>query len=184
MKQKQIRKFGNILVALAVVLIFYIYSPIAAVYLFPPKIDINITKKGYFIQIPKIHAQAPIILNVDPWNETEYHQKLMQGVAQAKGTATPGDKGTSFIFAHSSGPPWDIAKYNTIFLRLGELQVGDEILIFKDGHKLIYKVSGKKEVWPNDVSFLKNLSKTQLIIQTCTPIGTDFKRLIVFALPK
>lgn len=164
--------------------LLFIYYPLIFVYVFPPKISANIVKPGYFIQIPKINAEAPIIIGVDPFNQAEYRAKLKEGVAQAKGTSVPGSKGTSFLFAHSSGPPWEMARYNTVFFRLGELKIGDEIFIFKDGKKLKYKVSGKKEVWPNDVSVFKDLTKTQLIIQTCTPIGTDFKRLLIFAAPK
>ena len=167
----------------AVLVLLYIYYPLIQIFIFPPKISANITKPGFFIQIPKINAEAPIIINVDAFNETEYRAKLKEGVAQAKGTALPGDKGTSFLFAHSSGPPWEIARYNTVFLRLGELQKGDKIYIFKNGKKLVFMVREKKEVWPNDVSVFKDLSRTQLIVQTCTPIGTDFKRLLIYADP-
>lgn len=184
MKQNHIlRNLGNALVALALAALLFIYYPLFFIYVFPPKISANITYKGYFIQIPKINAQAPIITEVDPFNEASYREKLKEGVAQAKGTAIPGEKGTSFLFAHSSGPPWEIARYNTVFFRLGELNKGDVVLIFKNGKRLQYKVTGKKEVWPQDVSVFKNLSKTQLIIQTCTPIGTDFKRLLIYASP-
>ena len=34
-----------------------------------------------------------------------------------------------------------------------------------------------------DVSYLIETKKTQLILQTCTPIGTSLKRLLVFADP-
>ena len=184
MKQNNIfRNLGNFLIIGALALLLFIYYPLILVFVFPPKISANITEKGYFIQIPKIHAQAPIITNVNAFNEAEYRAKLKEGVAQAKGTALPGEKGTSFIFAHSSGPPWEIARYNTVFFRLGELQKNDEIFIFKNGVKLRYKVREKKEVWPNDVSLFKNLIRTQVVIQTCTPIGTDFKRLLIYADP-
>jgi LPXTG-site transpeptidase (sortase) family protein len=174
---------GNILIISSIAIITYIYFPFVNLYLNPPKIDPNLRAKGYYIQIPKIGAQAPIILNVNPWNPNDYLGKLEEGVAQGKGTAIPGDKGTSFLFAHSSDAPWRIARYNIVFFRLGELNKGDLIFILRNGKKLTYVVRSKKEVWPNDVSFLKNLQKTQLILQTCTPIGTDFKRLLVFADP-
>ena len=185
MKQKLIiRNLGNVLILIAVATLLFIYYPLISVYIKPAKISSTINKPGYFIQIPKINAEAPIVTNVDAFNETEYRAKLKLGVAQAKGTSLPGEKGTSFLFAHSSGPPWEIARYNTVFFRLGELKTGDEIFIFKNGKKLKYKVSKKKEVWPNDVSLFKNLSKSELIIQTCTPLGTDFRRLLIFAVPK
>lgn len=179
----KLKNIGNVLIIVSILLVVSIYYPIALVYLFPPKIDSVINAKGYFIQIPKIHAQAPIVLNVNPWKQEEYDKSLKQGVALAKDTSLPGNKGTSYLFAHSSGPPWDLARFNTVFLRLGELKAGDTIIVFHNGNKLLYKVVSKKEIWPTDISFLKDLSKTQLVIQTCTPIGTDFKRLLVFATP-
>lgn len=174
---------GNGLVILALSTLFLVYYPFIRLYIDPPKISDNLPSKGYFIQIPKIGAQAPIILNVDPWNSKEYLQKLQKGVALAKDSAIPGESGTSYIFAHSSDVPWRISRYNTVFFKLGELKNGDEIIIVKNGEKLKYKVVDKKEVWPNQVQFLKDFTNDQLILQTCTPIGTDFKRLLIFAKP-
>lgn len=173
---------GNFLITLSLLGFAYILYPIARIYLFPPTIQPIQAQKGIFLTIPKIHAQAPIIENVNPWNETEYSQALKKGIAHAKGTALPGKKGAIFLFAHSSGAPWDIAWYNTIFLRLGQLQKGDSIEINKNGKKYLFKVREKKEVWPNEISYLET-KKDQLILQTCTPIGTSLKRLLIFADP-
>ncbi len=181
---------GNLLIILSLLGFSYILYPIARIYLFPPAIQPIPTQKGTFLTIPKIHAQAPIIENVNPWNESQYQKALKKGIAHAKGTALPGEKGlpagqagTIFLFAHSSGAPWDIAWYNTIFLRLGELQKGDSMEINKDGKKYLFEVREKKEVWPSEVNYLSGTKKDQLILQTCTPIGTSLKRLLIFADP-
>ncbi len=142
-------------------------------YFFPPRVESSLPASGSFITIPKIHAQAPVIENVDPWNEASYKEVLKKGVAQAKGT--------NFLFAHSSGNPWEVTRFNTIFFRIGELEKGDPIIMEKNGVKHQYIVKEKKEVWPTDVSYLKNPPKNELILQTCTPIGTSLKRLLVFA---
>jgi len=172
---------GNILMFSALAILFFVYYPFIRLYLDPPKISENLPKVGYFVQIPKIGAQAPIILNVDPWSKKEYLQKLTQGVAHAENTALPWENGTSFLFAHSSDVPWRISRYNTVFFRLGELNKGDDIYVIKNGEKLVFKVIDKKEVWPSEVEYLQETSKDQLILQTCTPIGTDLKRLLIFA---
>lgn len=174
---------GNLLIILSLLGFSYILYPIARIYFFPPTLKPIQIQKGTFLTIPKIHAQAPIIENVNPLDEKEYLQTLKKGIAHAKGTALPGKKGTIFLFAHSSGAPWDIAWYNTIFLRLNELQIGDDIEIIKNGKKYLYKVDGKKEVWPNEVNYLSSTKRDQLILQTCTPIGTSLKRLLIFANP-
>ncbi len=174
---------GNLLIILSLLGFSFVFYPIARIYFFPPTIQPIPTQKGIFLTIPKIHAQAPIIENVNPWNESQYQQALKKGIAHAKGTALPDEKGTIFLFAHSSGAPWEIAWYNTIFLRLGELQKGDNIEITKNGKKYLFKVREKKEVWPNEVSYLLQTKKDGLILQTCTPIGTSLKRLLIFADP-
>ncbi len=186
-KQKSlsaIQLSGNLLMLIAVVSLLYIYYPLIYIFLDPPPLK-KIPQNGEFIQIQKIHAQAPIVENVNPWNETEYREKLFKGVAQAKGTSHVGEKGTIFLFSHSSDLPWNITQYNVAFYKLGELKKGDLIELYKNGKKYIYKVREKRVVWPNEVRYLKeNLDKNQLILQTCTPIGTDLQRLLVFADPE
>ncbi len=172
---------GNFLIVGAILLLGFIYYPLISAYLNPPKLQALEQKEGFFITIPKISAQAPVIENVDPWNQDAYQKALENGVAHAKGTKLPGENGTMFIFAHSSGSPWRLTRYNTVFLRLGELNSGDEILINKDKKIYKYIVKNKKVVSPNQVEYLKNTQEDQLILQTCTPIGTAFQRLLIFA---
>lgn len=169
---------------IALLSLLYVYYPLLFVFLDPPPLK-PIPQKGEFIEIAKIRAQAPIVENVSPWNEKEYRAKLFKGVAQAKGTSHVGEKGTIYLFSHSSDMPWNITQYNVAFYKLGELKKNDEIVLVKDGKRYTYKVREKRVVWPNEVRYLKeNLDKNQLILQTCTPIGTDLQRLLVFADPK
>ncbi len=143
------------------------------------------SRSSFFISIPKINVISTILPNIDASNEKEYREVLKKGIAHAKGTALPGEKGIVYLFAHSSGPPWELTRYNTIFFRLGELSTNDEIVIEKDGKKYLYKVTDKKVVWPQDTTYLLQKSdKDQLVLQTCYPIGTDLQRLLVIAIPK
>lgn len=173
---------GNLFIAISALLFFIVFYPVIGAYLIPPTIKPESNLKGNYITVPKIHAQAPLYFNVDPYNETLYKKVLKKGVAQAKGTALPGEKGSMFVFAHSSGNPFETTRYNTIFFKLGDLRKGDEVLIKSNGKVYKYKVFDKKIVSPNSVEYLKQ-TKNQLIIQTCWPIGTSLKRLLVFATP-
>ncbi len=170
--------------AFSLFLIIFIYYPIIVFYLFPNQQNINPSNTAFYIEIPKINIKTPIIPGVDPFNEKKYRQALEKGVAQAKGTALPGEKGTIFLFAHSSDLPWRITRYNIAFVRLPELKKGDLIIIVRNGKKYKYKVNDEKTVWPDQVNYLLNTKKTQLILQTCVPIGTSFQRLLVFAGPQ
>ena len=172
---------GNLLIGLSIAIVLFIYYPIIMVYSLPTQI--NKVNADFSIEIPKIKLVSPVIKNVDAFNEKEYRKALIKGIAQAKGSALPGQKGTIFLFGHSSDYPWNLTRYNTIFLRLGDLEKNDLVILKKDGKEYKYRVFDKKVVWPNEVKYLSQNNKTQLILQTCTPIGTAFQRLLVFAEP-
>lgn len=182
-KKLILRNIGNTLMLASILLLLFIYYPLVFVFVDAPPLK-PLPKTGTFIEIDKIRAQAPIVEDVNPFNEKEYREKLFKGVAQAKGTAHVGEKGTIYLFSHSTDLPWRITQYNTAFYKLHFLKKGDTINLVKNGKKYTYKVHERKIVWPTEVQFLKeNLDKNQLILQTCTPIGTDLQRLLVFADP-
>lgn len=174
---------GNALILFSAVFFIYIFAPVISTYLFPKPIVPQAELSGDYITIPKINAQAPLIFNVDPWNEPVYREALKKGVAHAKGTSLPGEHGRSFIFAHSSGNPLELTRLNTVFLKLGDLNKGDVIEIKRNDKVYKYEVIDEKIVWPNEIGYLKEKGEDGLIIQTCWPIGTSFKRLLIFTVP-
>ncbi len=184
MKRKSLSYYlGNLLLIASLCGFIYIFWPIVQIYLFPQQVQQHLPEHGIFVTIPKIHAQSPVIPDVDPNNQVLYDEALKHGVAQATGTSLPGQTGTIYLFAHSSGLPWELTHFNTIFLRLGELQKGDVIIVRRDGKNYDYIIEDKKVVDPSLVSYLTQSKKTQLILQTCTPIGTSLYRLLIFAKP-
>ncbi len=165
---------GNILITVSLLILSFTYYPFIQLYLAPPSNTVQ--NYGYSISIPKINAYAPIIPNVNPWQKDKYLEALSKGVAEAEGNPW-------FLFAHSSDLPWKITRYNTAFLRLGELQKGDRIFINKNSNNYEYKVVEKREIRPENVRYLKEANQDKLVLMTCTPIGTSLKRLLVFAQP-
>jgi len=165
-----------------IILLTYVYFPVLQVYLFPnpPMIDMS---ADYFLEIPSIRAAGQIIPNVDPWEKGKYLPELQKGIAQALGTSLPGEGGTTYLFAHSFDDPWNITRYNTAFYKINQLNSGDEILVYRNGDPLKYKVTKKITVSPKEVQYIKEDQGNVLILQTCTPIGTDWNRLLVFAEP-
>src|SRR3989344_6863006 len=177
-----LKKFlGNLLIVSSLTFLGLIYLPILKVYL-PAKPEV-LQNPDFSISIPKINALSPLVDDVDPWNETEYREALKKGVAVSKGFKKPGEKGTVYLFAHSSDSSWRISGYNTVFFRLGELKEGDIIDISYAGIPYKYRVSYSVEVWPGQVEAITKSEEDQLILQTCTPVGTSLKRLLVFASP-
>ncbi len=134
------------------------------------------------IVIEKINANARVIANVDPGNEKSYVEALSKGVAHAKGTAFPGQKGNIYLFSHSTDAPWNIVRYNAIFYLLGKLELGDRVVMFYQGRRFDYIVFDKTIAKSTDVEFLtKTYPDSVLTLQTCDPPGTLLNRLIVRA---
>lgn len=140
----------------------------------------------FSIVIPKIGATARIYPNIDPTDETEFTKILTEGVAHAKGTVFPGVKGTTYLFAHSTDNFWNVGRYNAIFYLLKDLKVGDEVIVFFEGRRYEYTVSENKIGEADDVSYITNarITDEKLVMQTCWPPGTTWKRVYVTAVPK
>lgn len=135
--------------------------------------------------IPKIGANAPIFPNVDASDENVYLPVLQKGVAHALGTVFPGVSGNIYLYAHSTDAFWNVGRYNAIFYLIKELENGDEIDVFFNGIRYVYRVVNKIVVDPTDVRWLTEpLPYEQLTLQTCWPPGTTLKRLLVIARPE
>jgi sortase A len=140
----------------------------------------------FSIVIPKIGASSKIFPNVDPVNADEFLNILKNGVAHAKGTVFPGMQGTTYLFAHSADNWWNVGRYNAIFYLLKDLSEGDEIVVFFENKRFDYVVKKKTILDAADTSLLKgaHVSQEQLVLQTCWPPGTTWKRLYIIAEPK
>lgn len=148
---------------------------------------ILVPKSVYFsIIIPKIGANAKVVENVDPTDEKIYLNALQEGVAHAKGTVFPGMDGNIYLFAHSADNWWNIGRYNAVFYLLKELTPGDEVVVFFQGARHNYVVYENKVAESTEVEYLDANSGggERLILQTCWPPGTAWKRQLVFARPK
>lgn len=140
--------------------------------------------------IPKLNLIAPIVLpRTDSllrqdWVavEKDIQDSLQHGVVHYPGTAKPGQAGNFFVTGHSSYYAWAHGKYNSIFARLHDLDIGDEYWVYYNGDKHRYIVRSKKEVSPSDITVLDQPTDQRIAtLMTCTPIGTTLRRLIVVA---
>ena len=153
------------------------------------KPDLTPPNKDFSIVIQKIAAVAPIIANVDYTDSKKYLPALKKGVAQAKNTALPGQKGNFYLFAHSTDAFYDVSRYNAVFYLIGKLDKGDIVTVYYQGKEYDYEVYDKRIVNPDATEFLKTLtgnlnpssSDQTLTLQTCYPPGTTIKRLVILA---
>ncbi|OGD93296.1 hypothetical protein A2697_03050 [Candidatus Curtissbacteria bacterium RIFCSPHIGHO2_01_FULL_41_44] len=150
-----------------------------------PNIKILVPRDPDFsIIVEKIGADAPVIPNVDASNKLVYEQALRRGVAHALGTAFPGQAGVTYLFAHSTDTIFNVPRYNAVFYLLGDMKPGDPIVIFFKGRRYDYQVRETKITEATDVSYFTLKTTEQiLVLQTCYPPGTTWKRLLVIAKP-
>ncbi|MFH0905626.1 MAG: class D sortase [bacterium] len=133
------------------------------------------------IIIPKINVDAPIIYP-ESRDNSAILDTIQNGVAHYAGTAMPGRLGNVFLTGHSSYYWWSGGKYNQVFGLLHQVESGDLVYIYYQGKKFIYKVTDAFVVLPNQVDVLEQpQDKALLTLMTCTPIGTNLRRLIVRA---
>jgi sortase A len=139
----------------------------------------------FSIIIPKLGINAKVVSSVNPADKEEYETALKTGVAHAEGTSFPGEQGLIYIFGHSTDYPWNIARYNALFYPLRYLGGDEEIILVYQGKNYLYQVEEKRITEANELEYLiAQEEEKKLVLQTCWPPGTTFKRLIVIATPK
>ena len=124
-----------------------------------------------YIDISKINVKLPI-----------YHgdedKVLEKGVAHIPNTAFPiGGIGNHSVLSAHTGYPTQV-----FFDNLDDLVIGDEIKVSVLDETLIYKVTAKNIVKPDNISLLSVDDRKDLIsLITCYPYGVNSHRLIVTA---
>lgn len=144
--------------------------------------EVVFVDKEFGLYIPKIKANAKVIKNINPYNEVEYTNALISGVAHAKGSSLPNEQGNVFLFAHSAVNFYERRNYNIYFYLLNQLRKGDEIYVSYQGEIYKYSLLEVKVVNPDDVQYLgQYLSEDTLTLMTCWPAGLSLKRTVVTA---
>lgn len=156
-----------------------------------PALNVEIAPSDNRIIIPRINQNIPIVrvsseaLIKRDWGalEKDMQEALKDGVVHYPGTSLPGQTGNIAITGHSSYFPWDPGRFKDVFALLHEVVEGDNIVVYWDQRKYVYEVTSIKIVLPDDISILKQTPEDKLTLITCTPVGTNLKRLIVEAKP-
>ena len=188
--EKVLKVIGLVLIIGGLLLVGLIYSPVLreeANYRlttvkssFQKNQEIIPLDKEFGLVIPKVDINVKVFANVDANKPQEYLPLLAKGVAQAKGSQLPGQEGNVFIFAHSSDTPLNATRYNAVFYLLNKMENDDEVFIYYQENKYLYKVREKKILSPAKMGdYLKTLKGKTLTLQTCYPPGTTLKRLLI-----
>ena len=133
------------------------------------------------VLIPKINVNAPIITPKSA-DRKDILIALKEGVALHPDSVLPGQKGTAVISGHSSPHLFYRGDYNTVFSLLNKLEKGDSITVYLSQKKYVYKVADKRIFYPSEkILSVEDKNKSTLILLSCWPVGTDWKRLAVEA---
>lgn len=194
--KKIIFYFGTLIIFIGLASMGYLYTPLIKS-LIKYKFSLNkktidsyqiqkLTSNNFSVLIPKIGATANVVSNISPYNKDEYLSVLANNqVAQSATSSLPGlgKNKTTYLFAHSTQQGLDMVRKNSVFYLLDELVNGNSIYIQYNGNLYQYKVYDKKVISYKEAEYLnyKDESREVLILQTCWPIGTNWKRLLIFA---
>lgn len=97
-------------------------------------------------------------------------------VGQHKGLAGPGQNGNMVLSGHISSP-----SEGAVFTNLGDLKVGQGVIIATDERQYLYRVTDTRIVNPDDLSVLDQTPDPTATLITCWPDKIYSHRLVVTA---
>jgi len=107
------------------------------------------------ITIPRIDLTVAVAEGVDD-------RTLRYAVGHFEGTALPGQTGNFSVVGHRN------AAFGELFNRLDEVEVGDIIIVERDGESYTYVVSERLVVEPEDTWVLDPTPDARITLITCT----------------
>lgn len=189
---KRVFKFlgkGLILISLAGIMLTYL--PVVALEMQNIEerelVEVWLTEQEQFgIEILSLGLKEKVIPNVDLGDKEGYIAALKDGVAHGAGSGFPGTESqvnrTIYLFAHSTDFDWNVSRYNALFYRLKDLEKDSEIKLTFWGEEYRYRVEEVKKLAAEETSFLEpQIEEEKLVLSTCWPPGTTWKRLVVIA---
>ncbi|MCP3739278.1 class D sortase [Rossellomorea sp. BNER] len=119
------------------------------------------------LTIPKLEQSLAIYHGV---NEDE----LEKGVGHYQGSVLPGENDNSVLSGHR----------DTVFRQLGEVKIGDELVVTTDAGEFTYKVQKIRIVAPDDRTIVVPKPRATLTVSTCYPfrfIGPAPERYVLIS---
>ncbi len=134
-----------------------------------------------YISVPTIGVNAPISFT-ESTSQKVFASLLNVGVLHYPESALPGDIGTTIILGHSAPPNWPKIRYDSVFNKLKDLKVGNEIIIDFQGEKYKYLVKNTYFLKAGeDLTPLLTFNKSMVLLVSCWPPGHNLQRIVVEA---
>lgn len=124
-----------------------------------------------FISIPAVGAELPLYLGAN-------NAQMARGAVHLTQTSYPiGGENTNCVIAAHRGT-WDGLP---MFRDLGEVLVGDAVVIENFRERLEYRVCEIVVIQPNEMDrVLIQEGRDLVTLVTCTPLGSNWERLVVY----
>ncbi len=135
--------------------------------------------------IDSIGVKAPIVFGIPDDNDLIY-DGLERGVVHYSNTAKPGMPGAAIMLGHSSAFPWYKGEYGAVFALLSRLEAGERFYIqYEDNRTFVFQMQQAVIFNPflNDerLNALENSPGSSVILISCYPVGTNYKRIALQA---
>jgi LPXTG-site transpeptidase (sortase) family protein len=125
---------------------------------------------GHHLIIPSMQLDAEVFDGTSIYT-------LNKGLWHRPNSSTPAQGGNTVIAGHR----FTYTNPHGILYYLDKVQVGDDIGVYWDNTRYLYKVSEVKVVEPTAVQIEDNTPDARLTIYTCTPLWSPHQRLVVIA---
>lgn len=180
-----IKRINTFLVALIVVVNLYtIALPVAPMVSFWLKEHTSNAQQSLSVQIKKPDAPAPkenrliipkLMLD-EPILEGQTIDIVNKGIWRRPQTSTPDKDSNTVLVGHRF-----TYQGAAVFYHLDLVKTGDELAVYWNGQKHLYKVRETKVVPPTEVSVEAPTPGNILTLYTCTPLWTSRDRLVIIA---
>jgi sortase A len=190
----RLRRFNNFLSVIAIILSLYIiifpvwpqftywwrshfgHKPALVVANTPSNKSDNkppeVIPKDNTLVIPRLSMQETIF-------DGPTAATLNKGVWRRPQTSTP-DRGSNTVLV---GHRFTYTDPEAVFYHLDKVQTGDDIIVYWQQKKYVYKVDKILIVPPTDIEIENPTNEPLLTVYTCTPLWTAKNRLIIQAKP-
>lgn len=151
--------------------------------------DFNVLPPTDRLIVSKINLDVPLIdskyKNRDDFTQWNFDEELENGVVKYPTTPQPWFDWNTLLFGHTSQEWREKNSYWTVFSRLPELELWDEIKVIWKWKLYEYKVLEKIIVVPNNVNNqyqkYQKIWEDHITLMWCYPLGRTDKRMMVTA---
>lgn len=120
------------------------------------------------LNLPRLEQELPIISGTD-------EDELERGVGHYTGTALPDENDQILLSGHR----------DTVFRRMGELEIGDELIVEMSYGTFTYRITETEIVDADDTTVIRSTAPDEILtLSTCYPfsyVGNAPERYIIYA---